>query len=380
MHESERIVTIAVIGLGGMGSAALYHVTRRGASAIGIEQFGPANTKGSSHGRSRIIRQAYYEDDRYVPLLQRAYELWDELDRDAVESLWTLCGGVAIGDPQADLIAGNLRAARRYNISHEVLTPDESLRRFPELRVRENEIAVYEPTVGALFPERCVGEHLRRAVACGAQARFGVSVTAIKRHKTLELQLSDGTTLACERLIITAGPWIAQFAQFPVRIERNVQHWFSMRPDDAPKHVFMVQRPDLPRLLYGFPDFGEGVKAAFHHSGDFLRNPGEHDDRTRPQEIEAIEAALGETFTAPLSAYVRSEPCMYTVTPDEHFIIGEMPSEANVILACGFSGHGFKFCSVIGEILADLALDGQTSADISLFDPKRFATETVRGS
>ncbi|MFN2448716.1 MAG: N-methyl-L-tryptophan oxidase [Candidatus Baltobacteraceae bacterium] len=358
-------MTIVVLGLGAMGSAALYHLARRGENAIGIEQFGPAHTKGASHGRSRIIRQAYFEDPRYVPLLLRAYELWDALNEAAAESVWDLCGGLAIGMKNCALISGNLRAAQRYGLPHEVLDRRAMAERFPAFRLNADEIAVYEAAAGVLFPERCVLEHLRQAVEAGAQAHFGTRVTAIAhRSEGIELSTADGATIACDRLVATAGPWIRDFFDVPVRVERNVQHWFAKPAADAPQQIFMLERAGWPRLFYGFPDFGDGVKAAFHHSGEFVSDAGEHDPVARPDEVHAVGAALAQTLSHAPGEHLRSEPCMYAVTPDEH---------RSVAVAGGFSGHGFKFASVAGEILADLATAGTTSRDISLFDPLRFA-------
>ncbi len=362
-------MTVVVVGLGGMGSAALFHLARRGATVIGLEQFGAAHMKGASHGRSRIIRQAYFEDPRYVPLLKRAYELWAELNAGAPEPVWRLCGGVAIGTRDCALIEGNVRSALLHSIEHEVLERNDAGRRFPAFALRRDEVALYEPTVGMLFPELCVAEHLRAALAAGAQARFHTTVRDIStRGEAIVVQLSSGERIECDRLVLTAGPWIGDFARFPVRVERNVQHWFEPRAN-PPEHIFMVERPTLSRLLYGFPDVGEGVKAAFHHSGEFLQAPAEHSDVTREDEVGDVRSALDEVLSGGAGRHVRSEPCMYAVTPDEHFIIGSDLERPNITVACGFSGHGFKFCSVVGEILADLVLEDSSGHDISLFDP-----------
>ncbi|HET7814633.1 MAG TPA: N-methyl-L-tryptophan oxidase [Candidatus Baltobacteraceae bacterium] len=367
-------MTAIVVGLGGMGSAALYHLARRGVHAIGLEQFSPGHLRGASHGRSRVIRQAYFEDSRYVPLLKRSYELWADLNAKAVDPIWNLCGGLAVGDPQSALIAGNLESARAHDIAHELLAPAGIAKRFPAFKPKPNEIGVYEPTAGAVFPERAVVEHLRAAIAHGAQAHFGVPVSRIdSARESVTVTMADGTVFKGERLILTAGPWLRDFAPFPVRVERNVQHWFEPPQGPAPDLVFMAQRPEWPYLLYGFPDLGEGVKAAFHHSGAFIAHAREHDERAHGEEIAGVRHAL-EALFGDIGKHRRSEPCMYALTPDEHFIIGTSPKDANVIVAGGFSGHGFKFCSVVGEILADLCVDGSTPLDISLFNPARFAT------
>lgn len=364
-------MTVAVIGLGGMGSAALFHLARRGVRAIGFEQFGPAHARGASHGRSRIIRRAYFEDARYVPLLQRAYELWNELDAAAIEPVWNRCGGVTIAAPQSALVQGTVAAARTYGIEHDVFDRREAEHRFPAFRLKPDEVAVYEPSAGALIPERCVAEHLRRAVDAGAQARFGTAVRTVEeRGNGIVVTTSEGERVECDGAVVTAGPWIRTFFDVPVRVERNVQHWF--RPSAPPERIFMVDRPEWTHLFYGFPDFGEGVKAAFHHSGEFIGDAACHDESTRADEIESVRGALEGVLAAGAGEYVRSEPCMYAVTPDEYFLIGKAPDRLRTVFAGGFSGHGFKFCSVVGEILAQLAVGGATSHDISLFAPRRF--------
>ena len=367
-RKSASVVTIAVIGLGAMGSAALFHLARHGASVVGVEQFHAAHDRGSSHGQSRIIRQAYFEDDRYVPLLRRAYELWDELQNGASQPIWKKTGGVSIGRPDSALIAGTLRAATRFEIPHHVFEGVDAAKRFPAYRFRAHEVAISEPGIAALFPETCVAEHLRRAERCGAVTRFGVRVERIWYLRSgYELVLSNGEAIACDRLVIAGGPWTANFFDVPLSLERNVQHWFSMTKD-APEEIFLAER-EGQALLYGFPDLGDGVKAAFHHSGETLRDPLALDRVARPDEIDAVRNALDALFAHPVGPHLRSDPCLYTNTPDEHFILGEI---GGIVAACGFSGHGFKFSSVVGEILAQLALDGKTVHDISLFDPARF--------
>jgi sarcosine oxidase len=366
-------VTVAVIGLGGMGSAALYHLARRGVHAIGLEQFTPAHAKGASHGRSRIIRQAYFEDPSYVPLLRRAYELWSELNDGAAEPVWKICGGVTIGPRGAPLVEGTLLAARVHDVAHEIFSGRHARRRFPAFRTGDDDIAVYEPTVGALFPEACVREHLHRATACGAAARFETTVRAIsERNGRVEIELRGGERVAADRVLICAGPWIGAFAEFPVRVERNVQHWFAPPAHDAPHEIFMVQRSGWQRLFYGFPDMGDGIKAAYHHSGEFVDSPEHHEVSARADEIARARDTLADVLTQAVGNHLRSDPCMYALTPDEHFIIGALPGHDNTFIAGGFSGHGFKFCSVVGEMLAQIAIDGTTRHDTALFAPTRF--------
>ena len=372
---------VAVLGLGAMGSAALAHVAGRGLSAVGIERFGPAHDRGSSHGKTRIIRQAYCEDPAYVPLLLRAYELWEQLERDNTEPLWFPTGGLYAGPASRPTIAGTLEAARIHGLRCEVLSPAEGRARFPQIVLREGETLVFEPAVAALFPERCVLAHLRLAVSRGAEARFGLAVDSLESTSAGFVLEVGGERLTAERLVVTAGAWLGGLAHsaWPVRIERNLQHWFapqtasdaSFAPGAFP--IFMVDRPDFPRMFYGFPDFGDGVKIAFHHSDRIAPVPEDLDRIVSRREVDEVEAALKSWAPAAAGAHLDSVACMYTMTPDEHFILGEHPALPGAIVAGGFSGHGFKFSSVVGEIVADLVVHGSTAHPIALFDPVRFA-------
>ncbi|HEY0615858.1 MAG TPA: N-methyl-L-tryptophan oxidase [Candidatus Elarobacter sp.] len=367
-----------VLGLGGMGSAVAAHAARRGMRVIGIEQFGPAHARGSSHGETRIIRQAYFESPDYVPLLRHAYELWDALAAHTGTTLRVQTGGLFVGRPETPVVAGTLASARQWQLAHAVYDAADMRALFPMLTPHDDEIAVYEAVAGALFPEAGVRAHLDVAAEHGAELRFGVRARGWDAGALgVRVALASGERIDAERLAICAGPWFARIAPdlaIPLRIERNVQMWFAPGERDAvsPERlpIFALER-DGKRMLYGFPDFGTGVKAAYHGSG-VDADPDALDRTVRPDEIGAVREALAGFVPAAAGPFLRAAPCMYSLTPDEHFVIGTHPREPRVALAGGFSGHGYKFAPVVGEIVAALLAGEAPAFAPKLFDPGRF--------
>ncbi|HEX3465159.1 MAG TPA: N-methyl-L-tryptophan oxidase [Candidatus Elarobacter sp.] len=382
---------VIVLGLGGMGSAVAAHAAARGMRVLGLEQFGPAHARGSSHGETRIIRQAYFESPEYVPLLRRAYELWDALAARTGATLRVQTGGLFVGRPDAPVVAGTLGSARQWELAHAVYDASELRARFPAVTPRDDEIGVYEAIAGAVFPEAGVRAHLDDAAERGAQLRFGVRVAGWDGPdggagvagrdvggNAVRVTLDDGTVLEASRLAICAGAWFAKVAPelgVPLRVERNVQFFFApldreaVSPERLP--VYGVER-DGGRMFYGFPDLGGGVKAAYHGSG-VPADPDALDRVVRDDEIAVARDALASIVPAAAGPFLRAAPCMYTLTPDEHFVIGAHPRDARVVVAGGFSGHGYKFTPVVGEIVAALLAGDDPEFTLGLFAPERFA-------
>ena len=368
-----------VLGLGGMGSAVATHAAARGMRVLGLERFGPAHAHGSSHGRTRIIRQAYFESPDYVPLLRRAYELWDALAARTGTPLRAQTGGLFVGRPETPVVAGTLASALQWQLAHAVFDAAELRRRYPMVTPRDDEIGVYEAIAGALFPEAGVQAHLDVAADAGAELRFGVQAIGwTAGDGGVRVTLAGGAQIEAERLAICAGPWFARVAPelgIPLHVERNVQFWFApndraaVSPERLP--IWCVQR-DGARMLYGFPDFGEGAKAAHHGSG-IDADPDALDRAVRDDEIAQVRQELAAFVPAAAGPFLRAAPCMYTNTPDEHFVIGTHPAHARVALAGGFSGHGYKFAPVVGEIVAALLAGDEPAFSLELFDPRRFA-------
>lgn len=368
---------VAVIGLGGMGGAAAYRLAGRGLRVVGLERFGPAHDRGSSHGDSRIIRQAYFEHPAYVPLLRRAYELWRETERASGADLLTITGGLFIGPPDAVTVTGALASARQWGLEYAYLDAAAIARRFPTFRPGPDDVAVYEPYAGYVVPEAAVRANLDLAAAAGADLRFGERVTGWAADGDGVRVTTAAGAYDADRLVIAAGAWapgLLAELNLPLTVERQVMHWFQV--DDpaafaAPGHPIYVWEDATGDQVYGF-----GVRP-----GDtaakvaFFRRPNatdpDHVDRTvHNAEIAEIRDHMATRIPG-LRAHAAATTCLYTLTPDHHFVLGPHPARPNVTIAAGFSGHGFKFVPVIGEILADLATTGGTSHDIGLFDPRR---------
>jgi sarcosine oxidase len=372
---------VIVVGLGGMGSAAAYHLAARGQRVLGLEKFTPAHDKGSSHGGSRIIRQSYFEDPAYVPLLLRSYELWDKLAADAEREVFRLTGGLFIGPPDCLTVAGSLRASQEWSLPHEVLDAGEIRSRFPNFTPHPDDIAVYEAKAGFARPELTVQAHIDLAYRAGATLSFGEEV--LEWSETADgVRVTTGVaTYTAAQLVICPGAWAPQLlAEFgiPITIERQVLYWLDPVGGTAPfeDQPIFIDENAAGMQIYGFPAIdgpAGGVKVAFFRKG-IVCTPDTIDRVVHPQEIDEMRARVGGLLPALDGRCVHSATCMYSNTPDQHFVIARHPDCANVTVACGFSGHGFKFVPVVGEILADLAIAGATNHPISLFDPQRLVT------
>jgi sarcosine oxidase len=372
---------VAIVGLGGIGSAIAAHCAGRGASVIGLEQFTPAHDRGSSHGKSRMIRQAYFEDPAYVPLVLRSYELWRALEKQSGQDLLRITGVLSVGEENSKIIAGTQRAVAQHGLALEKWSRGEVLKRYPSLQVLENEIALFEPDGGVLDPEQAVGAHLKAAQASGAQLRFNTVVRSWEAtDREVTLTLHDGSKISATRLILSLGPWFKEALGglgVTLDIQRNVQVWFNPATNayQAPRcPAFLLDRAGLPAPLYGFPDFGAGVKVAFHGFGDLTKADELNRDVDPARDVEPVARATEAWMPGAAATFREAKPCMYSLTPDGNFVIDRHPHHANVILCGGFSGHGFKFAPVIGEIVADLALDGGSRHRIDFLSLRRFGS------
>ncbi|HQR21052.1 MAG TPA: N-methyl-L-tryptophan oxidase [Burkholderiaceae bacterium] len=356
----DRTHDVAIVGLGAMGSAAAFELARRGLDVIGFDRFTPPHTLGSSHGDSRIIREAYFEDPVYVPMVQRAAELWRELERLAGTALLTQTGGLMIGVPGSVLVEGSRRSAQLHGLQYSMLSAGEIHERFPALHPEPGMVGVWEPRAGILRPEACVTAFLEQAQRRGATLRFDESVSNWQSDGPhVEVFTAQGRQRA-RQLIISAGAWVASLLpglELPFRIERQVLHWFepigdadSFTPQRCPIHLWQF---DDDRFFYGFPDQGAGVKLAFHHGGETTA-ADEPRRAVTHAEVTGIRATVKRFVPGADGRLLRSVVCLYTNTPDEHFWIDWHPGHPNVLVASPCSGHGFKFAPVIGEILADL--------------------------
>jgi sarcosine oxidase len=369
-------VDVIVAGLGAHGSSAAYHLASRGASVLGFDRFARGHTLGSSGGLSRIIRLSYYEHPDYVPLLQRAWTLWRELERASGEHLLTATGGLYAGAPEGELVAGALASARRHGLEHEVLDAAQLRTRYPLFEWPDGWQGLFERQAGWLAPERSIETHLRLAEGGGATFRFEEPVDSWESTGDGVRVSTASGTFEAKQLVIAAGAWMPQLAPElapELSIERNVLFWFEpTKPDEfARLPIYIVQ--DTDRIFYGFPYVeGQGVKVAGLHFGD-QADPDTLDRTVSARDEERVRAWVRRRMPLANGRRLNAKVCMYTNTRDSDFVIDHLAGHPNVVVASACSGHGFKFSSVIGEILADLVLDGQTRYPIDFLSAKRLA-------
>lgn len=369
---------IVIVGLGAMGSAAAYHLAARGVRVLGLDRFTPPHTLGSSHGESRIIREAYYEHPLYVPLVQRAYQLWDELAARTQQQLFLQTGGLMIGPANGTLVRGALLSAHTHQLTHEVLDATMLQRRYPAFHPTEEMVAVWEPRASILFPEKCIAAHLQLAQQHGATLHGEEFLVAWEQDGSSVQVTTNKWRYNASQLLIAAGAWlqtlIAELA-LPLHCTRQPLFWFEPRahteyftPRNFPIYI-LEHAPE--RYIYGFPNLGTGCKAAIHHEGETTQ--AEHVRR----EVQAEEAApvrsLLEKFLPHASGpLLKTSVCMYTNTPDAHFLLDFHPQNKNVLLMSPCSGHGFKFSSALGALAAELLCENQTTFDLTPFRVQRF--------
>ncbi len=375
---SSRSYDVIVAGVGGMGSAALSRLADRRLRVLGLEQFTVPNDLGSSHGLTRIIRLAFHEGPAYVPLGRRAYELWRDLEHRSAQRVLHITGSVHAGAADAPAFQNSLRSCVEQDVPHTVLSSAELSDRFPGYRLPLEMMAIVQNDGGFLAPERCVAAYAALAIEQGAHIHeqepmlewtptsYGVRV------RTHRAEYEAGA------LVLAVGAWAGKQLPELARValpERQAVAWF------APRNPELFQPSRFPVFVitwrgeehYGFPAFGvPGYKVGkFHHHGEYA-NPDALDRNYRPADEQMLRAFTEDCFPNAAGPLLKYVVCMFTNSPDRDFIIGNSSSFPQVSFAAGFSGHGFKFCSVVGEIMADLAQTGQTPHDISPFDPHRF--------
>lgn len=371
-----------IVGLGAMGSAAAYHLAKNGRRVLGFDRFHPPHDQGSSHGLTRIIREAYFEHPLYVPFVQRAYELWAELEQRSGRRLLTRTGGLMIGPTEGALVTGALRSAREHHLKHELLSAAELCRRFPFLCPAPEAAAVWEPRAGVLVPELAVQTHLELAAELGATFRFDEKVSCWGADADGVCVSTATGSWRAERLLLSPGAWMSELlkdSQLSLQVERQVLCWFEpLRNRDALSRMpIYICEYDSGRFFYGFPDSPDGMKAALHHQGEWV-NPDDVRREVAPSEIEVVRSLLAHLVPDGAGALRSATVCLYTNTPDEHFVLGQHPKYSQVVLASPCSGHGFKFSPAIGEIAACLLQGKQPAFDLSLFQPTRFVGDDVR--
>jgi sarcosine oxidase len=367
-----------------MGSATLFHLARRGLRVLGLERYDLLHEYGSSHGLTRIIRLAYWEHPTYVALLRRSYELWRELERLSGERLLQITGSVDAGPAGGPIFDGALRSSQLHGLPHEVMDGRELHRRFPGYRLPDQHQCLYQPDGGFLLPERCNLAHITGALSLGAEVRC--------REPVLEWSVAGGRCrVRTERarydagkLVICAGPWayrlVPELEGLAVP-ERQVLAWLQpARPEHFMPEVFPVFNLEVEEgRFYGFPSFlVPGFKfGKYHHRGENV-DPDRVNREPEPEDERLLRDFAVRYFPEGAGPALMLKTCLFTNSPDRHFILDLHPQHPEVSIAAGFSGHGYKFCSVVGEIMADLAERGESRQDVGFFGLKRFVTGRSR--
>jgi sarcosine oxidase len=385
MNRISRRYNTIVVGVGGVGSAAAYELAKRGRRVLGLERFDIPHTMGSSHGHTRIIRLAYYEDPSYVMLLLRAYELWRQIERTVGEKLLHITGSIDAGPPDSWVFKGSLRSAVEHGLPHEVLTGDELARRFPGYRFPFDTLALFQPEGGFLVPERCIVGYVQAAQALGAEIHGRERVLGWEPHGPGVRVFTDRDTYEADSLVVTAGAWNGELVDALdglLEAERQVLAWLQPgRPE-----IFQPARFPVFNCLvdegryYGFPIYGiPGFKFGRYHHLEEVVDPELVDHEPNAADEAVLREFADRYFPEGAGPTLSLVQCMFTNTPDHHFIIDVHPQYPQVSFTSPCSGHGFKFASVIGEIMADLAERGETRHNIKFFRLDRFAGRGVRG-
>ena len=375
-----RTYDAIVVGLGAVGSAAVYHLARRGQRVLGLDRFVPPHAQGSSHGGSRIIRRAYFEGMRYLPLLERGYALWEQLEAATGEALVHTTGGLHLGPPGGALVEGAQQAAEALALDYERLDAAAVRARFPAFHLPDDHVAIWEAGAGFLVPERCIAAHLAEAHRHGATLHTDEPALTWKQHGDGVRVTTPRGTYAAGRLVLAAGGWLATLLpdlHLPLLIERQVNAWFE--PHTQPE-VFAPARCPIfiweqagDDVFYGFPDAGAGVKVGLHHRGAVVERPEAVERTVLSEDVDDIRAPLRRLLPAADGPPTRAAVCFYTNTPDRHYLIDRHPAHEGVVFASACSGHGFKASCAIGEALAHLALGTPPPVDVSAFRMEREA-------
>lgn len=368
-----------VIGSGGIGSAALWQLASRGAKVLGLEQYDIAHDKGSSHGETRAIRLVYLEHPDYVPLLQRGFALWRQLEQESGESLFLQSGILQAGIEGGHVVSGLMAAAEAHGLDMERMSATEANRRFEGFDFPESHVAIFDPNGGFLRIEACIRAFVRLAESRGARIETGTTVRNWYADATGVTVETDRARYRADKLIVTPGAWASRLlpALAPhLHLLRKSLFWFEPEDDcylaESGLPVFLFEL--LERTWYGFPCIdSRGLKIAEHSGGKSMDTPESLDRHVHTDELEQVTLALKRVLPRVGHQLNHHASCMYTMSPDGHFIVGNYPGLDRVHITAGLSGHGYKFATVLGEIMADLALDGKTPHETGFLSPDRLA-------
>jgi monomeric sarcosine oxidase len=372
---------VIILGAGAMGSAAAYHLAKAGQKVLLLEQFEFDHQKGSSHGLSRIIRYAY-DYPQYVELAKAVYPMWKNIEQEAGEKLYTKTGGIDFGAPDDPGIQKIISTLNETGIAHEILSVAETRKRYPQFGLPEEMTVLFQEDAGILSASKCVLAHLRLAEQHGAVLKPNTPITGMKAfHDSVEVMTADATYKA-PKMVITAGSWAKSFLatlglNLPLTPSRCQEMYFNTETPDNfevgrfPAFIGHLSSSEFQHMPYGMASHqGSGLKIAWH-GGQLFNHPSEIDYVPSQQEADLVLKFASQYIPAVTS--LRSmRVCLYTMTPDEHWVIDKHPEYSNIVFAGGCSGHAFKFSTIIGKILSELSMTGQTQYDISLFKSSRF--------
>ncbi len=371
---------LIIIGGGGFGCSTAYYAARRGKKVLVLDQFGQGHDLGSSHGGTRIIRKAYFEHPDYVPLLQQGYKLWTKLEEISSRELLSPCGLMLSGQPESAVISGAREAAELHTLELEDMSTEEIEDRFPGYRIPDGQEVIYECDGGFLHVEDCVDTYITLAEKRGVEFRWNEPVTHWESDGETAKVWTEGTTYEADALVITAGAWasqsLADLPGFPqLSVLRKVMFWFPVMSDaydySMGSSCFFFEMPYGE--FYGFPSLdGQSIKVCQHSGGEPVADPAQVDREFREEDMELVARFLGEVMPEVVPKPEDFAVCMYTMTPDSHFIVDRHPHYQNVVIGAGFSGHGFKFASVLGKALSDLAIDYETDLPVGFLGLERF--------
>ena len=374
---------VIIIGVGGMGAATAYSLARRGVSVCGIERHGVAHDLGSSHGHTRIIRKAYFEHPDYIPLLHRSYELWAELAAQAKIPLFDQCGFLTCGLPDSESIKGLEASYAAHGVTHERLGYSEVRDRFPQFLIDRRAVGFLDPFGGYLRVEDCVEQHILQAEAAGAELFFQEPVVSWEACNEGVVVGTASREATARSLVLTTGAWAAPELTglgIPTEVWRKVLFWYETAgaeqflPDCFP--TFYVETDS--GHFYGFPSVDDkGLKVAEHFARTPIDNPGVLDRDLLPDDEPPVRHFVRQTFPEVVGGRTGHVVCMYTVTPDQHFVVARHPVHPQVVIGAGFSGHGYKFAPVVGEVLGDLAVKGATVWPVEFLGIHRFDNRHV---
>jgi sarcosine oxidase len=376
--QKTKKTDVIVLGVGGMGSSACYHLAKKGLNVLGLEQFSIPHDKGSSHGETRMIRKAYFEHPNYVPLLRRAYQLWDELEEETGQKLFNRCGMILYADESSEVYKGTFRSSEEHQLPLEKMSAAEAMKKWPAYKPFEHHSVLFEPAAGFLYSEKIISAYVSLARENGAVIRENQEVVDFFPAGEGVAVQTKAEIFYADKLVITAGAWtisVLKELNIPFQLLRKNLSWHTAGKEHSAENGTPAAFFDLgENMFYMFPSVNvKGVKIGKHSGGEPINRPEEKQIKTPDRSfLQPIESFIDTHLPHASKKYNDFVSCIYTNTPDQNFLIDRHPKHTHIVFASGFSGHGFKFASVIGEILADLTTEEESELLTDFLRLRRF--------